>query len=173
MVYDSTVHGSFDLIRDRTNQQFGTLANLGEKKWIADYVKTRRDWLANHTRDDLRATVYRMDAIQRLIDLNLWDLQLPLLVRGHEISELTLNAEPTRSYDAPQPGSRALALQTPLARGLDVRLVQLGLSKAGIDVLADGVFGNGSVAAVKAYQTKNNLQVTGALDTASVIQVVG
>lgn len=173
VTYDSNVHGSGKFIRDRTNQSKGTLANLGERKWIAAYVQTRRDWLANHTRKDLRATVYRMDAFQRLIELEQWELELPLVVRGHEISTATLSAAPAGCYEGPKPGSRALALQTPLLRGLDVRLVQLGLSKLGIDVTADGVFGKGSLAAVKTYQTNHNLPVTGALDKALVVQLVG
>lgn len=164
VIYDSTVHGSAELIRDKTNQNVGTLAQLGEHKWIAAYVHTRRQWLANHSREDLRPTVYRMEALQRLIDQELWDLALPLLVRGHEISSLTLNAAPAGCYEGPQPGSRPIALQTPLLRGLDVRLVQLGLSRQRIDVKADGIFGNGSLIAVKNYQATNNLPVTGAVD---------
>lgn len=171
VAYDSTVHGSAELIREKTNQKVGTLATAGERTWIATYVQTRRDWLANHPREDLRPTVYRMDAIQRLIALDQWDLELPLLVRGHEISEVTLSAAPAGCYDSPQAGSRPIALQTPLARGLDVRLVQLGLSQQGIDVLADGVFGKGSVIAVKNYQTANNLPITGALDLALVKEI--
>ena len=164
VVYDSTVHGSVELIRDKTNQKVGPLANQGERKWIAAYVQTRRDWLANHPRADLRPTVYRMDAFQRLIDLDVWDLDLPLLVRGQEISNLSLSAAPPGCYDSPQAGSRPIGLQTPLARGLDVRLVQVGLSQQGIDVLADGVFGKGSVAAIKTYQATHNLAQTGAAD---------
>jgi len=173
VVYDSKVHGSGDAIRDKTNQNNGTLAQLGERKWIAAYVQTRRDWLANHSREDLRKTVYRMHALQRLIDLDQWDLELPLVVRAHEISTATLSAAPAGCYDGPKPGSRSLALQTPLLRGLDVRLVQLGLSKLGGDVEADGVFGKGSLAAVKTYQTTHNLPATGALDIGSIAQLVG
>lgn len=46
VVYDSAVHGSWAKMRDRTNQQAGTLATLGEQAWIAAYVATRRQWLA-------------------------------------------------------------------------------------------------------------------------------
>ena len=164
VVYDSTVHGSFELIRDRTNLQVGPVTNAGEQKWISAYVSIRRDWLANHPRQDLRATVYRMDAMQHLIDLNEWNLELPLLVRGEEISSVTLSASPPGCYQGPQPGSRPIELHTPLMRGLDVRLVQLGLSREGVDVKADGVFGKGSMMAVKNYQAANNLPVTGTLD---------
>ncbi|ACE86152.1 peptidoglycan-binding protein [Cellvibrio japonicus] len=172
VVYDSTVHGSAKLIRDKTNQSAGTLASLGEQKWIEAYVATRRYWLANHPRKDLRPTVYRMDAFQRLIDLNLWGLELPLVVRGLEISNTTLNATPVNCYDGPQPGTRTLSVQAPLLRGLDIRLVQLGLSKSGINLRADGIFGNGSVSAVKTFQTKQNLPATGIVDNALIAKLV-
>jgi chitosanase len=64
VVYDSVVHGSWARIRDRVE---GTPASRGEKAWVTDYVATRRRWLETHSRRDLRATVYRMDALQRLI----------------------------------------------------------------------------------------------------------
>jgi chitosanase len=173
VIYDSTVHGSIKLIRDRTNQTAGTVKNLGERAWIAAYVKTRRQWLGSHPRKDLRPAVYRMEAFQRLIDLNLWGLELPLVVRGQEISAATLCATPPGCYDGPQPGTRPLSLQSPMLRGLDVRLLQLGLSQRGVDVRADGVFGNGALNAVKAYQAINGRPVTGAVDLALLAELVG
>ena len=91
VVYDSTVHGSWKAMRDRTIAQSGSIATLGEKKWIAAYVATRRTWLTKHPRSDLRKTAYRMDAFQRLIEQGYWGLELPLVVRGAEISSTTLN----------------------------------------------------------------------------------
>jgi chitosanase len=103
VVYDSTVHGAWAAIRAKTTQAAGDIAKIGEKPWISAYVRTRRDWLANHSRKDLRPTVYRMDAFQRLIDLQDWDLDLPLVVRGHEISKAALSATPAGCYDGPEP----------------------------------------------------------------------
>jgi chitosanase len=77
VVYDSTVHGSWKALRDRTSQQAGTVAALGEKAWVTAYVATRREWLATSPRADLRKTVYRMDAFQRLIAQGFWGLELP------------------------------------------------------------------------------------------------
>jgi chitosanase len=127
VVYDGKVHGSWDKIRARVE---GTPADRGEQVWIRDYVAARRAWLAGSSRSDLRATVYRMDAFNRLIEQGMWSLELPLIVRGAEISAATLSATPPRSYDGPAPGTRALMVQAglPVPRGLDVRLVQLGLS---------------------------------------------
>jgi chitosanase len=164
VVYDSVVHGSWKAMRDRTVQSAGAPDAIGEQAWIGAYVATRRDWLANNARTDLRPTVYRMDAFKRLIDQGFWDLALPLVVRGKEISPKTLVAMPPGCYDGPQPGSRPLTLQTPLARGLDVRLVQLGLSDRHMEILADGIFGQTSVKVIKAWQSQNGRPANGIVD---------
>ena len=163
-VYDSVVHGSWGRLRDATNDAHGTIAKVGEKAWIEAYIATRRNWLAQHARPDLRATVYRMDALQALADHDHWSLGLPMLVRDQEISEASLAARPPGCYDGPAPGSRPLAVASPFARGLDVRLVQLGLSDAGLAVKADGVFGAGSSQVVKQYQLQEGLPATGVAD---------
>lgn len=173
VVYDSTVHGSWLLMRDRTSEQSGTVAALGEQVWIANYIATRRHWLATHPRKDLRATVYRMDAMRRLVELQAWGLSLPLVVRGLEISSDTLAASPPHCYSGPQPGTRMIALQSPLLRGLDVRLVQLALSDANIQVIADGVFGPASVEGVRAYQRGNGLPATGIVDAGLIHALLG
>jgi chitosanase len=173
VAYDSTVHGSWKAIKDRTNQQGGTIDVLGEKAWLSAYVQTRHDWLTTHPRTDLRPTVYRTDALQRLIDQNFWGLELPLVVRGAEISTFTLNATPLACYDGPQPGTRQLALQSPLARGLDVRLMQLGLSDQGADIKADGVFGQTTTKRIKDYQTKQGLPASGVAEPSLIVRLVG
>lgn len=173
VVYDSFVHGSWIRMRDRTIGKVGTVAEAGEQRWVQTYVKTRRAWLAGHSRGDLRATVYRMDAFQRLIENDQWQLSLPLVVRDKEITETTLSATPPGCYVGPQPGTRMLALQQPLPRGLDVRLVQLGLSDRGIDIRADGIFGSASQRCVRQYQASNGLPVTGVADIDLIAQLTG
>lgn len=172
VVYDSHVHGSWGLLRDRTNKAVGEPALAGERGWVAAYVKQRRDWLATHKIQILRSTVYRMDAFQRLIDQGFWGLELPLVVRGAEISQAALSAAPPECYDGPQPGTRPLGLQQPLLRGLDVRLLQLGLSDEGADIKADGVFGQASVRCVKEHQIARGLPVNGLADIALISQLV-
>jgi chitosanase len=171
VVYDSYVHGSWGTIRDRTNQQKGTIENLGEKAWLQSYVSERRDWLTNSPRPDLRATVYRMEAFQRLMSQGFWGLELPLVVCGAEISPVSLTANPPGCFDGPQPGSRLLSLQSPLLRGLDVRLLQLGLSDSGTDIKADGIFGQASVKCVREYQAATGLPATGAADISLVARL--
>ena len=172
VVYDSHVHGSWGTLRERTTAAVGAPARIGERAWITAYVHQRRHWLATHPRSDLRATVYRMDAFQRLIELDMWALPLPLVVRGREISTLTLAAVPPGCFDGPPPGSRPIALATPLLRGLDVRRVQLALSDRGVDIRADGVYGQGSQRCVQALQRTQGLPPTGALAPAEILALL-
>jgi chitosanase len=172
VVYDSSVHGSWVLIRDKTVAAVGAVGAAGEKTWIQAYVSARRNWMATHKRPDIRATVYRTDAFQRLIDQGFWGLELPLVVRGQEISAATLSATPPGCYDGPPPGSRVLAVQSPLARGLDVRLLQLGLSDLGANIKADGVFGQASLKCVKAFQAAQGLPATGIADVPLIAKIV-
>ncbi len=130
VVYDSLIQGSWKTVRDLTITRAGRLAELGERAWIGAYIATRHAWLAGHRRSDLRATAYRMEAFQRLAEQAYWGLELPLVVRGAELSPATLYATPPGCYDGPQPGTRTIALQTPLARGLDVRLLPAGALRA-------------------------------------------
>lgn len=170
IVYDSYVHGAFGIVSKRVN---GTPASRGERAWLTDYVAARRNWLATSSRADLRPTTYRMDAFMRLIELGMWGLELPLVVRGAEISESTLAALPSTCYDGPQPGARALVFQTsaPLCRGLDVRLVQVALGERGADVRADGVFGRASANCIADLQRAKGLPVTGVADAALVLEL--
>lgn len=164
VVYDSFVHGSWARIRDRVS---GTPASRGEKDWVSDYVAARRHWLATHKRDDLRATVYRMDAFARLIELDGWGLECPLVVRHAEISQTTLSGTPPGAYGGPPPGTRVISLPVvaaPLLRGLDVRLVQLALSERGASIRADGVFGRASADRVADHQRAIGAPVTGVVD---------
>jgi chitosanase len=169
LVYDGHVHGSWAALRDKTNADFGTVQALGEADWVARYIALRRAWLAAHPRKDLRATVYRMEAFQRLLDLGLWSLPLPFVVRGCEISEQSLQGLPPGCYDGPEPGTRALGLSSPLLRGLDVRLLQLGLSERGVALMADGVYGPGTRDAVRGFQLARGEPASGALDAAQVL----
>jgi chitosanase len=172
VVYDSTVHGAWDDLRNQTNHEHGDLARLGEPDWIRAYIDTRANWLATNNQTILHATVYRMAAFKALASHDNWSLELPLVVRSKEISMATLLSDPPDCYDGPAPGSRALALTSPVARGADVRLVQLGLSDAGLNVTADGIFGMASSQAVKQYQKANQLPVTGIADLALIDKII-
>ena len=83
----------------------------------------------------------------------------------------TLAALPPNSYAGPAPGSRALGLQSPMQRGLDVRLLQLALSQFGADVRADGVFGRASSRSVAEHQSQIGLPVSGVADRSLVLSL--
>jgi chitosanase len=171
VVYDSHVQGSWLRMRTRTNAEVGKLTAAGEQQWLQAYVATRRAWLASNTNKALRPTVYRMDAFRRLMDQGYWDLELPLVVRDKEISQNSLSGLPPHCYAGPQPGTRPLALESPLPRGLDVRLVQLGLSDRGIDVKADGIFGRTTMSLIREYQAAQGLPVTDVADVNLIVQL--
>ena len=172
IVYDSWVHGSWGAMRDRTDRG-GTLQQSGEHEWLERYVDTRREWLATHSNPLLRKTVYRMDAFRALMDQGYWGLELPLVVRGREVSPATLSGLPPGCYDGPQPGTRALAVQSPFHRGLDVRLLQLGLSLADhqCEIRADGIYGSTTARWVKRHQEASGLPSTGVADPALVAKL--
>lgn len=161
VVYDSHVHGAWANMRKRTDQAHGSADRLGEHAWITAYVGERKRWLSAHSTTILRATVYRMHVFESLIAKGQWSLELPLVVRGEEISAHSLSANPPGCFDGPLPGSRAVGLASPLLRGLDVRLLQLHLSDLGHAVLADGVFGRMSEQAVRDWQKHRSDPVTG------------
>lgn len=171
VIYDSFVHGSWTRMRDATEAS-GRFADTGEKAWIRRYVETRRQWLGTHSNELLQKTVYRMDTFQALMQQELWGLPLPLVVRGREISTVTLAGLPPGCYDGPQPGTRSIAVQSPLLRGLDVRLVQLALSDLGGDVVADGVFGNASQRRIAEYQRREKLPETGVASPELIARLV-
>jgi len=153
VVYDSIIHGSWKEMRDRTSQNVGTVANIGEQSWIKHYIDTRRDWLANHRIPLLRKTVYRMDAFKDLIVDRKWDLSLPLTVRGLRIDEESLTKGSS--------GGRLLRLQQPFMQGEDVRQLQEALIKADYQVDRDGIFGPATDKAVRQFQQDKNLTADG------------
>jgi len=91
VVYDSIVQGAWMRLRDEVNTREGTLQALGEKKWVAAYVKHRREWLATKP-NPLRTLVYRMDAFLALIAAGNWDLLPPLDIRGVIIDDSKLES---------------------------------------------------------------------------------
>jgi chitosanase len=84
-----------------------------------------------------------------------------------------LSATPPGCYDWPPPGGRPLSVQSPLLRGLDVRLVQLALSERGADIKADGVFGQMSSKRIKELQLAEGLPATGIADVPLIARLVG
>lgn len=167
VVFDSITHGSWSLIRDRTTKAHGSPDSIGEKKWIAEYVVERRNWLSNHKVKLLHKTVYRMDSFDKLITSSNWDLNLPITVRGLLIDTTTLTPH-IRSPKSPT--ARLLLLTHPAMQGNDVKALQQALEAKGYSVGPDGVdgiFGEGTETAVKAFQTSAGVKVDGIVGDAT------
>lgn len=92
VAYDSTIHGSWERMRDATIAKVGKVAAAGEERWIAVYVATRRAWLAGNANAALHPTVYRMDTFQHLITIGNWNLSLPLIAHGTAITAADIAA---------------------------------------------------------------------------------
>ncbi len=167
VVYDSHVHGSWPFMRDRTVSRHGQACDIGENAWIDCYVTERRSWLANHEREDLRATVYRMDAFRPLIDAANWTLALPFRVRGVLIDEDVLTGTRSVRVSAEDVNLRILRLQRPRLQGDDVRAMQQALTSAGFAVDVDGVFGPFTEEAVEAFQQQRGLTPDGIVGPAT------
>jgi chitosanase len=161
IVYDSTVHGSWARIREMTRQKVGELSAIGEKKWMAAYVDTRHDWLANHPNALLHKTVYRMDALAALIRAGNWTLKLPFTVRGLNVTPEALGDTTVVRVPAETAPRRLLRLKSPPMTGPDVSWVQERLARAGIRVTASGTFDNITDAAVRNFQGGHGLKVDG------------
>lgn len=56
-----------------------------ESTWIKQYLDTRREWLANHSKAVLRTTVYRPDFFLTQIKRNNWNLDCPLIAHDVEV----------------------------------------------------------------------------------------
>jgi len=166
VVYDSRVHGSWALMRDRTVRKYGDVAALGEEPWIGKYIATRRSWLATHSNSVLHATVYRMDAFKALIAAGNWKLDLPFTVRGVKLTEELLTNAPVR-VSAEGKDDQLLHLTTPLMKGERVKALQTALVAHGIAVDQDGTFGPKTEQAVIAFQKKKGLSADGIVGPAT------
>jgi len=55
---------------------------IQERNWIMAYLKTRRDWLANHANPLLHNSVFRPDSFLALAQAGNWQLNLPIKVEA-------------------------------------------------------------------------------------------
>lgn len=66
-------------LRNKFSEKIPT-AGGDEKQWVEAYCRTRRSWLANHSRKILNKTVYRMDLMLSLIKQSDWELDQPFYI---------------------------------------------------------------------------------------------
>lgn len=169
IIYDSFIHGSFRLIKDRTIASNGQPSSTNEKKWIAAYNKNRKSWLGNHSNTLLRKTIYRQEAFEALIKNNAWSLPIPVTVRGVLINAEKLGVvleddgsdkEIVEDISVPEdPDDRILLfVHGHLMRGADVVRLQTRLKELGFVVgVIDGIFGSQTDIAVHAFQRMKGL----------------
>tara|TARA_R110000868_G_scaffold244926_8_gene501435 strand:+ start:9231 stop:10163 length:933 start_codon:yes stop_codon:yes gene_type:complete len=157
VIYDSLIHGSWSVMRDRAVAKQGKATAANEKKWIATYIAERRNWLASHSNTLLRRTVYRMDAFNALIQAGNWALSIPMSVCGVTVDSGALACRAPVVVSAVDAATRNLRLTTPPMTGADVTALQKAIAAEGYIVNVDGVFGPGFDAVLKAWQDENGL----------------
>lgn len=87
VIYDSFIHsgGILSFLRNRFSTVPPTKGG-SEKTWIKEYVRVRRDWLASHSNNVLRKTVYRMTTMERAMSDDNWMLDKPVYANGVTVS---------------------------------------------------------------------------------------
>jgi len=88
VIYDSFIHSGsiLDFLRKRF-PEVPPAKGGDEKTWIKQYVDARHDWLENHPKKILQATVYRTECFKREIARDNWDLsRVPINANGVDVS---------------------------------------------------------------------------------------
>jgi chitosanase len=87
VIYDSFIHSGSILSFLRKKFTTPVPANGGdEKEWITNYVNARHNWLANHSSQLLRNTVYRPQCFKDQIEHTNWDLSEAMKANGVNIA---------------------------------------------------------------------------------------
>ncbi len=161
VVYDSFIHGSWHTVKKLTDKEAGPISEIGETNWVAEYVMTRRNWLATHPNPLLHSTVYRMDSFRQIITTQNWTLELPFVVRGILIDRQVLTFAPSARAENETTQNRLLKLRAPYMTGEDVTALQEALQDKGFELEADGVFGPETEKTLKKFQEQAGLEVDG------------
>lgn len=178
VIYDSYIHGSFDLIAKRATASAGEPNAENEKRWIKAYLDQRLNWLKTHSNKILNNTAIRIEALLELYEAKNWDLNLPFALKrpstfypmtaydlpgrlfreGDKVkvarcSPKQFGVAQTRSKSKAAPGNQ---------RDMFVQrcLISMGYLPEGS---ADGDFGAGTETAIKAFQKKAGLSQTGSI----------
>jgi peptidoglycan hydrolase-like protein with peptidoglycan-binding domain len=101
-----------------------------------------------------------MDSFSQLIQQNKWQLELPIAVRGIQITADVLMGPPVR-VSAEDDSHRILKLETPYMVGEDVVVLQTALAQKGFVGTVDGIFGPMTDARVRQFQLQKGGRVDG------------
>ena len=88
VIADSFLHSGsmLDFLMNRFPEKKPS-AGGDRKKWITAYTNTRKDWLANHSSQILRNTVYRCNCFLTQIENDNWHLdQTPVVMHGTPVN---------------------------------------------------------------------------------------
>jgi chitosanase len=88
VIYDSFIHSGSILwaIRNKFPENPPS-AGGDEKAWTRAYVNARHRWLATHSREVVRSTIYRTECFKREIQRENWDLtQVPVRANGTQVT---------------------------------------------------------------------------------------
>jgi chitosanase len=88
VIADSFLHSGsmLDFLMSRFPEK-KPVAGGDSKAWIMAYTKARKDWLANHSQQILRNTVYRCNCFLSQIDKQNWDLEeTPVVMHGTPVN---------------------------------------------------------------------------------------
>lgn len=191
VVYDSIIHGSWTDpnwggVKMMTDVAVGKIEMIGEQKWIVGYLKTRRNWLANHRNKLLHKTVYRMDELLKIANTDNWALALPMTVRGlyialhHTSTEFQFNDPryqsnlPVYNYSAQAPTGN-IFLKHPYMSGPEVFVLEKALSQLGFleDEYVDTIFNEKDMAALRQFQYRSGLSVDGIAGPMTLRKIAG
>jgi chitosanase len=180
VVYDSKIHGSWDVIKARTIQIAGEPNAENEKQWVLAYLNTRRAWLAGHSNALLPRTVYRMDCFLDLVRQEAWALALPLSLQlnGFRFNLTAWDFSPSW-FDDPvfrvDPAGLGVvkARRAVIAEGRDRHVQQLLADLGLLDPQrgVDGKFGSGSANAVRSFQLSCGMAGNGEVDATTYVQL--
>ena len=90
VVFDSFIQGAFKTVKAHVMEHYpNTQQDLNQWDLIREYLKARRDWLANNPNKNLHKTVDRVDSLIHLEQIGNWKLDLPLelVTKGYVLDE--------------------------------------------------------------------------------------
>lgn len=175
VAYDSQIQSGVAFRKEpkaKVIEALGEPSTANEKEWITAYVDARKVWLSESKSEATRNSVYRMDEMRKLIASGAWDLALPLKVHGYELTAWddyagSLFEDPYRRDGFAKFGSFARNTKwTGRGRFLNRCLVAIKHLPAR-SASTIGKFDDVSVQALKDFQAKCSLPVTGEVDEAT------